>query len=207
MQGRTDRHPRVGSDGTGGSTLCAAHPEQRQMVRIRYGHRSMPERFYICPDYRSRNVVRDGFHQQLPLQIYPADQRKCHPTAVRTVFFPQQPDEECPCQQQEHEGFFSTQRRDGIPRHVLKPPYHHAHDGTVCTVRIHHPRPSYFGIIAGAMLWWYGLTWLVDKIRAVFDTNGIQIINKVVGSIVIIMSIIVLIGTVFNLYTLPSIGQ
>ena len=66
---------------------------------------------------------------------------------------------------------------------------------------------GYFGIIAGAMLWWYGLTWLVDKIRAVFDTNGIQIINKVVGSIVIIMSIIVLIGTVFNLYTLPSIGQ
>lgn len=66
---------------------------------------------------------------------------------------------------------------------------------------------GFFGIIAGAMLWWYGLTWLVDKIRAVFDTNGIQIINKVVGSIVIIMSIIVLIGTVFNLYTLPSIGQ
>ena len=57
------------------------------------------------------------------------------------------------------------------------------------------------------MLWWYGLTWLVDKIRAVFDTNGIQLINKVVGSIVIIMSIIVLVGTVFNLYTLPSIGH
>ena len=53
---------------------------------------------------------------------------------------------------------------------------------------------------------WYGLTWLVDKIRAVFDTNGIQIINKVVGSIVIVMSIIVLIGTVFNLYTLPTIN-
>ena len=65
---------------------------------------------------------------------------------------------------------------------------------------------GYVGIIAGAMLWWYGLTWLVDKIRAVFDTNGIQLINKVVGSIVIIMSIIVFIGTVFNLYTLPSVG-
>ena len=65
---------------------------------------------------------------------------------------------------------------------------------------------GYFGIIAGALLWWYGLTWLVDKIRAVFDTNGIQLINKVVGSIVIIMSIIVLIGTVFNLYTLPSMS-
>lgn len=66
---------------------------------------------------------------------------------------------------------------------------------------------GYLGIIGGALLWWYGLTWLVDKIRAVFDTNGIQIINKVVGSIVIIMSIIVLIGTVFNLYTLPTIAH
>ena len=66
---------------------------------------------------------------------------------------------------------------------------------------------GYAGIVVGAMLWWYGLTWLVDKIRAVFDTNGIQLINKVVGSIVIIMSIIVLVGTVFNLYTLPSIGH
>ncbi len=63
---------------------------------------------------------------------------------------------------------------------------------------------GYIGIITGALLWWYGLTWLVDKIRAVFNTNGIQLINKIVGSIVITMSIIVLIGTVFNLYTLPS---
>ena len=52
-----------------------------------------------------------------------------------------------------------------------------------------------------------GYAGIVDKIRAVFDTNGIQLINKVVGSIVIIMSIIVLVGTVFNLYTLPSIGH
>lgn len=63
---------------------------------------------------------------------------------------------------------------------------------------------GYIGILAGALLWWYGLTWLVDKIRAVFDTNGIQLINKIVGGIVITMSIIVLIGTVFNLYTLPG---
>lgn len=66
---------------------------------------------------------------------------------------------------------------------------------------------GYVGIIGGALLWWYGLTWLVDKIRAVFDTGGIQIINKVVGSIVIIMSILVLIGTVFNLYTLPTMAH
>lgn len=60
-------------------------------------------------------------------------------------------------------------------------------------------------IPAGALLWWYGLTWLVDKIRGKFDVNGVLIINKVIGSVVILFSIIVLLGTVFNLYHLPTV--
>ena len=60
-------------------------------------------------------------------------------------------------------------------------------------------------IPAGALLWWYGLTWLVDKIRGKFDVNGVLIINKVIGSIVILFSIIVLLGTIFNLYHLPTV--
>ena len=60
---------------------------------------------------------------------------------------------------------------------------------------------GYLSIVLGAMLWWFGLTWLVDKIRGIFDNSGIIIINRVNGSIVIIISFIVLIGTVFNLYT------
>lgn len=63
---------------------------------------------------------------------------------------------------------------------------------------------GYLSIVFGALLWWFGLTWLVDKIRGKFDTNGILIINKVIGSVVIIFSLIALIGTVFNLYHLPS---
>ena len=60
-------------------------------------------------------------------------------------------------------------------------------------------------IPAGALLWWYGLTWLIDRIRGKFDVNGILIINKVIGSIVILFSIITLLGTVFNLYHLPTV--
>ena len=60
---------------------------------------------------------------------------------------------------------------------------------------------GYFGIVVGALLWWYGLTWLIEQIRGKFDTNGIVIINKVIGATVIVVSIIVIIGTVFNLYT------
>lgn len=60
---------------------------------------------------------------------------------------------------------------------------------------------GYLSIMAGALLWWYGLTWLVAKVGNKFDETGIVIINKVIGSLVIIFSIVVLIGTVFNLYT------
>ena len=60
---------------------------------------------------------------------------------------------------------------------------------------------GYMSIIGGALFWWFGLTWLVDKVRTKFDTNGILIINKIIGSVVIVFSLVVLIGTVFNLYT------
>lgn len=59
----------------------------------------------------------------------------------------------------------------------------------------------------GALLWWYGLTWLIDKARGKFDDNGILIINKIIGSVVILFSVIMLFGTVFNLYHLPTIFE
>ena len=62
---------------------------------------------------------------------------------------------------------------------------------------------GYISIILGAMLWWFGLTWLIDKVRGKFDNYGIVLINRVVGCIVVIFSVIMLLGTVFNLYTLP----
>ena len=67
----------------------------------------------------------------------------------------------------------------------------------------HHPFEMLVGfasIVGGALLWWYGLTWLVDKIRAKFDENGIRIINQIIGVVVILISVIILFGTVTNLY-------
>lgn len=66
---------------------------------------------------------------------------------------------------------------------------------------------GYISVLFGALLWWYGLTWLVDRIRGKFDDNGIVIINKVIGCIVIIFSLIALVGTIFNLYHLPELAS
>jgi threonine/homoserine/homoserine lactone efflux protein len=63
---------------------------------------------------------------------------------------------------------------------------------------------GYLSIVIGALLWWFGLTWLVDKIRNKFDVSGIVILNKIIGSIVIVFSLVALVGLVFNLYQLPE---
>ena len=59
---------------------------------------------------------------------------------------------------------------------------------------------GFISIVAGALVWWFGLTWLVDKIRTIFDNQGIKVINQIIGAVVIIVSVIVLFGTVTNLY-------
>ena len=66
-----------------------------------------------------------------------------------------------------------------------------------------HPFEMFIGfasIVGGALLWWYGLSWLVDKLRVIFDNAGIRIINQIIGAVVIIFSVVSLFGTVTNLY-------
>lgn len=59
---------------------------------------------------------------------------------------------------------------------------------------------GFASIVGGALVWWYGLTWLIDKVRGIFDSSGIRIINQIIGAIVIIFSVIFLFGTCTNLY-------
>lgn len=61
---------------------------------------------------------------------------------------------------------------------------------------------GYLSIAAGALLWWYGLTWLIDKVRAYFTMSAIVIINRIIGTIVMVFSTAIFIGTTFNLYSI-----
>jgi len=64
---------------------------------------------------------------------------------------------------------------------------------------------GFLSIMFGALLWWYGLTWLIDKVRENFSTRSIVILNRVIGSVVIIFSLVFLIGTLFNLYHINAL--
>ncbi|MCR5179872.1 MAG: LysE family transporter [Bacteroidaceae bacterium] len=58
---------------------------------------------------------------------------------------------------------------------------------------------GYISIFLGAMLWWYGLTYVVDKLRATFEIERISLINRIIGVIVMTVSVLGLFSTLLGL--------
>ena len=55
---------------------------------------------------------------------------------------------------------------------------------------------GYLFIVVGALLWWYVLTWLVDKVRNNYNMRIIWIINKTIGIAVMIGAVLMILYTV-----------
>ena len=51
-------------------------------------------------------------------------------------------------------------------------------------------------IALGALAWWFGITYFVNKVRTQFNLRGIWILNRIIGGIVIVVSVF---GLVFTL--------
>lgn len=49
---------------------------------------------------------------------------------------------------------------------------------------------GYLSIFGGALLWWFFITYVVSKLRQRFDVNGIRVINRVIGAVVMAASLI-----------------
>lgn len=54
---------------------------------------------------------------------------------------------------------------------------------------------GYLSIFGGALLWWFGLTSIIDRVKNRFHVNTIWVINRIIGGIVVVASIIGLIYT------------
>lgn len=55
---------------------------------------------------------------------------------------------------------------------------------------------GYLAIIGGALFWWFCLTWLIDKVRARFTTKVLWWINRIIGTIVMVVSGLMIVYTV-----------
>lgn len=54
----------------------------------------------------------------------------------------------------------------------------------------HHYIFAYFTILGGAILWWYIITTLVNKLRARFNVRSLWLVNRIIAWILISMAII-----------------
>lgn len=57
-------------------------------------------------------------------------------------------------------------------------------------LKVGHYIAAYVTIFGGALLWWYIVTTLVSKLRARFNVRSLWLINRIIGSLLIIMSVI-----------------
>jgi len=55
---------------------------------------------------------------------------------------------------------------------------------------------GYLFIVVGALMWWYGLTWLVNKVRNNYNMRIIWVINKTIGIAVMIGAVLMIIYTI-----------
>lgn len=54
--------------------------------------------------------------------------------------------------------------------------------------RAYHYVAGYLSIAAGAVMWWFGVTFFVDKVRGHFNVRSMWIINRVIASLLLIMA-------------------
>lgn len=56
------------------------------------------------------------------------------------------------------------------------------------------------GIVIGALSWWFVITTLVGKLRQIINVRGLWIMNKVVGIVIIVLSLIGIFYSVWDIY-------
>lgn len=58
---------------------------------------------------------------------------------------------------------------------------------------------GYISIVAGAMLWWLGLTYIINKMKKNFGVIGIKRLNMTIGSVVLVASVLYALMTFFKI--------
>lgn len=57
-------------------------------------------------------------------------------------------------------------------------------------IKFYHYIIGFIFIFLGALLWWYFVTFFVDKVRAHFNLRSMWLINKIIGSVIFLFAIV-----------------
>lgn len=53
---------------------------------------------------------------------------------------------------------------------------------------LHHYIFAYVCLFGGALLWWYGVTWLVNRLRRRFNVRALWLVNRIIAIILMVMA-------------------
>lgn len=65
--------------------------------------------------------------------------------------------------------------------------------------RYYHYFTGYLSIAIGALVWWFLITFLVNKMRAHFNVRSLYLLNRIIGSLLIIFAIVGTITAILDL--------
>lgn len=54
----------------------------------------------------------------------------------------------------------------------------------------YHYVAGYASIFGGAVLWWFGVTWFVNKVRGHFNLRSMWLVNRILAAIILVMGAI-----------------
>lgn len=66
-------------------------------------------------------------------------------------------------------------------------------------IRFYHYIIGFLFILGGAVLWWYLVTLFVDKVRAHFNLRSMWLINRIIGSIILIFAAVGIATSIINM--------
>ncbi len=66
--------------------------------------------------------------------------------------------------------------------------------------RAYHYIAGYVAIAAGALLWWFGVTFFVDKVRGHFNVRSLWVVNRIIASILILMSVVGVVTALIDIF-------
>ncbi|MDR0429710.1 MAG: LysE family transporter [Tannerellaceae bacterium] len=58
-------------------------------------------------------------------------------------------------------------------------------------------------IAIGAVVWWFGITYIISKLRKWFNVRGIWVLNRIVGSIIILVAFIGILSVIYFHFEMP----
>lgn len=54
----------------------------------------------------------------------------------------------------------------------------------------YHYVAGYISIFGGTVMWWFGVTWFVNKMRGHFNLRSLWLLNRILGGVILLMGVI-----------------